>query len=381
MKCRRTSALPVLVILLTIHSASGQSLRQLEKQNAAVKYLRADLSLRQSYSLPTDGWMGLEQAVTGSLTAEDEKLVSSGEEALREFENGAHIQDCDWQVSVQDGPFASTAHRGAVRELVALAALRARIRFRDRQNEAGIQDLLAAYTAARHLSLDGSIASVLFAYRVEAEVSTVLEKSLNSLHPSELVELESGLAKLPPGSGMKDAITLEKLTRNDFLPIVRKVGTRDDLIRSFAHGIPTLNGDEKQAAEIVKGCGGSLEGVLACIEKQNAFYAEWLSRFSLSPEQFQSQYEPNFAQASIENPILARFTPSLSRLRWAEAYNATRRALVHTAVAVRREGATGLANNRDPYDGLPFEYSVLPTGFKLQSRLRENGKSLSISVE
>lgn len=370
------------IALLNVCEAYGQTLGKEGKgQNAAVKYLRADASLRQSYSLRTDAWVSLEDALNRPLTADDEKLVSFADDALAEFEHGTNIERCDWEVSLQDGPFANTAHRGAVRELVAVAQLRARIRFRERQNRGAIEDVLSGYTAARHLSLDGSIASVLFGYRVEAEVSGVLEKNLNSLQPFELAELESGLLRLPRSSSMRGAIESEKLSRNDLLAVVQGATSRDDLIRRMLRGIPFLKGDEKKAAEVVDGCGGSVPGVIDCIEKQSAFYRKWASRFSLSPEQFQEQYETDFAQASLGNPVIALFTPSFSRFRWAEAYNATRRALIQAAVAVKSRGTGELTKNPDPYDGSLFSYSPLPTGFKLASRLRENGSALSISTD
>ena len=369
------------LILSSVYGVYGQSLQDKDKwPNAAVKYLRADASLRQSYPLTTDAWLSLESALTQPLTPEDEKLVTSADEALTEFEHGADIERCDWEPSVQDGPSANTAHRGAVRELVAVAELRARMRFRDRQNQRAIEDVLAGYTAARHLSLDGSIASVLFGYRVEAEVSGVLEKSLNSLQPHELVQLDSGLLRLPSGSSMQDALESEKVDRNDLWAVVRRATSRDDLIRHMVKEIPFLKGDEKKAAEVVDGCGGSVAGVMDCIEKQGAFYGKWVSRFSLSPEQFQEQYQTDLAQASLGNPVIALFTPSLPQLRWAEAYNATRRALIRAAVAVKRGGAEQLAHVRDPYDGRAFGYSRLPSGFKLESRLRQNGTPLSVSI-
>jgi hypothetical protein len=104
---------------------------QHETENAAVKYLRADASLRQSYALSPDAAMKLLKAVESPLDAEDEKLVDVAEEALIEFRHGASLALCEWAMSEEDGALANTAHRGAIMELVAVAGLRARLRFRD----------------------------------------------------------------------------------------------------------------------------------------------------------------------------------------------------------------------------------------------------------
>lgn len=348
--------------------------------NAAIKYLRADISLRQSYPLPPEAWIGLEEALKRPLDATDEKMVASAADALNEFAHGANIENCQWDLSAEDGPFANTAHRGAVRELVAVAALRARIRVREGQMTGAIQDLVDGYAAARHLSLDGSLASVLFDYKIENEVTRVLEQALSLMSASEVDDLQSHLSKLPHGATMESALESEKLGRNDLLDAIRGATTRDEVVDHLMRGVPTLQGKRRAAEQIVDGCGGSVAGITDCIQNQSDFYKKWSSQFNLSPEQFQRLYETDFAHKSARNPVLARFTPSLSRLRWAEAYNKTERALVRAAVAVERSGANELLRFPDPADGRPFAYSQLSNGFRLESRLRQDGQPLSISV-
>jgi hypothetical protein len=202
-------------------------------RNAAVQYLRADAALHQAYPLPPQAWVKLEQALEEPLSAEDEKLVAAASEALAEFQHGAKSKLCDWQMSAEDGPFANTSHRGAVMELVAVSALRARIRLRDGDHNGAIADVLAAYAAARHLSLDGSIASVLIGYKLEREVTSVLQNAIALLTPAELETLESGLAALPQGSSMQNAIAAEKLKRNDLVDIIGNAHTHDELFSAW----------------------------------------------------------------------------------------------------------------------------------------------------
>src|SRR5437762_12733950 len=85
-----------------------------DMENAAVKYLRADAALRQSYALPPDAATELLKALDSPLNGEDEKLIAAAADALVEFHHGADLKRCDWTMSVEDGPLANTAHRGAV---------------------------------------------------------------------------------------------------------------------------------------------------------------------------------------------------------------------------------------------------------------------------
>ncbi|MBZ5491053.1 MAG: hypothetical protein LAO76_08990 [Acidobacteriia bacterium] len=372
------SILTVTFVLLLAFQT--RAFAQPKYRNAAVQYLRADVALHQAYPLPPQAWVKLEQALEGPLSAEDEKLVAAASEALTEFQHGAESKLCDWQMSAEDGPFANTSHRGAVMELVAVSALRARVRLRDGDHKGAIADLLAAYAAARHLSLDGSIASVLIGYKLEREVTAALQNAIALLTPPELEALESGLAGLPQGSSMQNAITAEKLNRDDLTGIIGDAHTHDELVSRMAAGIPSLANDRAKTQELVDGCGGSLAGVMNCIDKQRAFYEKWMANFGLPPETFQQQFDPDYARASTGNPILERFTPMLSRFRWAEAYNDTRRALLHAAVAVQRDGTKELSRYPDPSNGRPFSYTQLANGFVLESALKENGKPISLSV-
>jgi hypothetical protein len=89
-------------------------------------------------------------------------------------------------MSAEDGALANTAHRGAILELASVSGLRARIRFRDGNTAGATTDLLAAMAAARHLSQDGSLASVLFAYKLENTLSVILAQNLFRLSEAQL---------------------------------------------------------------------------------------------------------------------------------------------------------------------------------------------------
>jgi hypothetical protein len=349
-------------------------------ENAAVKYLRADASLRQSYPLPTDAVPNLQKSVESPLDVEDEKLVAAADEALIEFHHGAASNRCDWVMSSEDGPLTSTAHRGAIKELVAVAEIRSRLRFRDGDIPGAIDDAVAAMAAARHLSVDGSLASVLFAYRIENSVTGIVARNLLRLSTAQLWELENAINGLPNGSDLKIAFEAEKLDRNDILASVQGATTRDELIEGLLRNIPVLKSNRALAEQIVDGCGGSVRGFTHCVDQQQSFYVSWAPRFTLPPEEFEKAYKVEFDSLSKANSVVWQFTPSLPRFRWAEAYEQTRRALLHTAIAVRLDGPKAVSLSADPYNRKPFTYIALGEGFKLESQLLDGGIPISLSI-
>jgi hypothetical protein len=349
-------------------------------ENAAVKYLRADASLRQSYALAPDAAAKLLQSLELPLNGEDQKLVAAAEDALVEFRHGTTLKRCEWAMSEEDGPLANTAHRGAIMELVAVSGLRARLRFRDGNSSGAMGDALAAMAAARHLSLDGSLASVLFAYKLENALRGILAQNLDRFSPAQLNELASGFDSLPIGSNLATAFQSEKVRRNDFLDIVNGAKSREQLIVLLLSKVPILQSNRALASEIVDGCGGSVSGFAACANEQHSFYEAWVGRFSLPPEEFEKAYKTEIEQASRTNPVIRQFTPALPRFRWAEAYSQTRRALLQAAIAIRLDGPSALDRHLDPYDRSLFSYIPVNGGFRLESHLREGGTPISLSI-
>ena len=268
-------------------------------------------------------------------------------------------------MSFEDGPKANTAHRGAIRELVAVSGLRSRLRFRSGDTSGAIADALAAIAATRHLSTDGSLASVLFAYQMEGLLEQMLASNLPRISAVALDDLVRSIDALPRGSNVGAAFMSEKVRRNDLLLIVRPAVNRNDLMQRLTRGVPALGGNSALAEQIVDQCGGSLRGILECIAKQQSFYEAWAPRFTLPPGQFESKYKSEFEQASKRNPIIRQFTPNLPRFRWAQADRETQRAMlqnrssgflgghgwpqdaVYEAIAAHYEKLTGL--QRSPH--------------------------------
>jgi hypothetical protein len=353
---------------------------QATAQNAAVKYLRADAALRQAYPLSTDGAQKLEKALESPLDEEDENLVRAADEALVELQHGANLKSCDWAISAEDGPLANTAHRGAISELVAVSGIRARIRFHNRDSRGAVDDMIAAMAATRHLSLDGSLASVLIAYRLETAVASILAQNLNLLSTPQLRELTVRLDALPSGSTLDKALEDEEISRSSLLLIANGATTRDELTHRLLTMAPALRSDRQFVEEIIDGCNGSVSGFLRCVQQQQTFASSWARRFVLTPEDFQKEYDSELSLASKANSVIRLLTPNFSRLRWAKAYIQTRRALLRSAIAIQVDGPKAVKEYVDPYDQKPFAYTHLTNGFRLESRLKEAQTAISLAV-
>jgi hypothetical protein len=376
----------VVVVLLLMFLSAGLDTRHSsvanaqDAGNAAVKYLRADASLRQSYALAPDGAAKLQKALEAPLDDEDEKLVAAADEALTEFHHAADSKRCDWDISNEDGALANTAHRGSITELVSVSGIRARLRFRGGDISGAMSDATAAMAAARHLTVDGSLASVLIGYRLESAMAGILARNLYRFSPAQLDELASRLQNLPRGSTLGMAFEAENVRRRDLLAIGKAVKSRDDLIALLLERAPILQGNRTSAATIVDECGGTVQGYVGCVQQQQSFTDAWTPKFGLPPEEFESAYKAEIGELSRKNPIVRKFTPSLPRLRWVEAYCQTRRALLLAAIAVQRDGVSGLNRHVDPYDGKPFTYTPEGKGFRLASQLSDGGVPIALSV-
>jgi hypothetical protein len=132
--------------------------------------------------------------------------------------------------------------------------------------------------AARHLSVDGSLASVLFAYRIENAVTGIVVRNLLRLSTAQLRELENAINRLPNGSDPKIAFEAEKLDRNDILASVQGATTRDELIEGLLRNIPVLKSNRELAEQIVDGCGRSVRGFMHCVDQHRSSYISWAPR-------------------------------------------------------------------------------------------------------
>jgi hypothetical protein len=345
--------------------------------NAALKYLRAYAALRQTNAWPPKAAGVIDNYLTVSLEGPAAQLISGADDALRELHHGASRRYCDWAISSEDGVAADTSHRGAARELIAVAGLRARFRFSEGRSAEAVDDLLAATTLARHLSGDGSLASAIIAQRLEQGPAVLLARNLPLLSPAELKSTAARFDALPAGASLAGALlSHERITSRLIIRTVRSAHGRDDLIKRLA-ALPAL---ERNAAEFLGECGGSADSVIRHVEQLRPRYINWTTRFTLPPEEFEKEYEAEAKELGKKNPVFRLLTPSIAQVRWTEAHRRTGQALLRAAIAIQRYGTSRLNRYRDPYDDRPFEHTARAGGFRLQSRLTLKGQPLSLDV-
>ena len=82
--------------------------------------------------------------------------------------------------------------------LSALACLRARLRFEEGQSAAAVDDIVAAMTLGRHVSLDSTFIAILVGYSIEHRLIETLARYLPKLKPGMIKDLKPRLDALPP---------------------------------------------------------------------------------------------------------------------------------------------------------------------------------------
>jgi hypothetical protein len=343
--------------------------------NAALRYWRAFAAARFAgvggdRPLPED-------ARAAPLDARTRELVAAGADALGELRGGAAVPVCAWGVRFEEGPDTPMDHRKAMRELVTLACLRARLHFKDGRPGEAVDDLLAAMTLTRHLSTDGSIASIFIGHTAERVPVGILARHLPGLDAAAFAGLARRLEALPPGGDLGSAYVNEEKSGIDWLARgVRAAKGREDLLRRLA-ALPAL---KDKAPEFLEACGGTAEGVVRRIDETRPYRRSWARKLSLPADRFESEVAPEAAELARTNPVYRMLTPPPGTLRQAEAVRQTERALLRAAVAVQGEGAGALERFPDPSDGKPFGHEPLAGGFRLTSRLKHRDSPLTLTV-
>jgi hypothetical protein len=371
--------MPVLLFtgfLLTCRPAAFCFQQASGGHNAALKYLRAYAAIHQAQGIPNLGYL-VENYNSVSIDDKTIAAVKAAESGLREVHDGAALRDCDWGVSLEEGVDTDTSHRGVARELTGLLALRARFHFARLRTAEGVNDLLAGIAVARHLSTDGSLTSALIAGALEDGLARLLASHLPKLARPDLTRILDRLETLPPGSAPGQALLSQsRISRARLTRIVRSAGTRDELVRRLA-ALPMLG---RNAVEFLAACGGAGDGVIGALEELTPKYAAWLQRFDMPPQEFERKFLLETASLKQRNAVFRMLTPSIPRVQREEAITRVRRALLRTAVAVQRDGASVLKRYPDPHSGAAFLHFPTAGGFQLQSRLNVNNEPLELII-
>jgi hypothetical protein len=232
-------------------------------------------------------------------------------------------------------------------------------------------------TLARHLSLDGSLASLFIGHTLERMPAEILVRQLPRLDAAALTGLAARLEALPAGGDLGSAFVNEEKSGVDWLVReVRAATGRDDLLRRLA----TLPALKDRAPEFLEACGGTAEGVVRRVDEMRPYRRSWARKLALPRDRFEKEVAPDVAEVTRSNPVCRLLMPQPAMLRHAEAVRQTERALLRAAVAVQRDGPAALARHPDPYDGKPFGHTPTAGGLRLTSRLEHRGSPVALKI-
>lgn len=354
--------------------------------NAALKYWQAFASLPKFTDAEQTKLMA--EHLTMPLDAQSRESVTKAEYALRMMYHGTVLPRCDWGIDWEaDGIEVLLPQMTAARVLSSLACLRARLRFEEGRGVEAIDDLVAAMTLGRQISMDGSLIGVLVGYNIEARTTDALALYLPKLDPGTTKDLKKRLDALPPGGSPAAGLrACEEKTLEWFIHKVKSTKDKEGLLvllAPLARLSSETEGKARDATEggraLLKECGGTAAGVLKFAEETRPSYALMAKNMALPLAQFEKEFERETTRQA-GNPVYKVFFPGLDKVRRAQARADVRRALLSAAFAVRLDGPDALKNHPDPVAGGLFEYSKFADGFELISKFKQDDKPIILNV-
>jgi hypothetical protein len=321
---------------------------------------------------------------TMPLDARARELVTSAEYALRMMHRGAAVRPCNWGINWNaEGAETRLPQLSAARVLIALASVRARMSFEGGRTQAAVDDMVAALTLGRQVSLDGSLIGVLTGYATEAGANEVLAMYLPRLDANMLKDLQSRLGSLPPGgrpaTAMKDceANTVEWI--GDRAKATKDMGELLKLVIDLGLVAAKDPDQTDKARALLEACGGTKAGFLKHLEELKPAYALVAPKLDLPLDQSEKEIE-RVSKDLAANPLFKVLFPSALACRRAQARTEIRRALLATAIDMQLNGRDALKNHLDPVTSVPFEMVSFDGGFELLSTRIQPPIPLTLSV-
>jgi len=349
--------------------------------NAALKYWQAFATLPQLTE--AEGQRLSSECLTMPLDAGALEVVGRADYSFRMLHHGAALPRCDWGIGGEEGVYTRLPQVNAAWTLSALCCLRARQGFEAGRGAEAVDDVVAAWTLGRHVSLEGGFVALLVGYQIEHRMIETLAPHLPGLDPALLKDLRRRIAALPQFRSQATALRTDEGRTLDWL--VRKVkGTKDrEGLLNLLAWIDAAEGPGRDSAakarEFLDACGGTAEGLLRIAEEVRPSYGSLAEKIGLPPEQFEKEFERE-ATKRAGNPMFKAFLPALPQLRRAQARADVRRALLDAAMDIRLNGREALKDHPDPVTGAPCEYVGFPGGFELRSAYTHDGRPVTLTV-
>jgi len=260
-------------------------------------------------------------------------IIQKSLPALNMLLRGAAAKGCDWSAEKQQGSQALMAHSSPARQLARLACLRAGYDLKEGKPQAAIDDLMAALTLGRHVGTDTPMICYLVRVAIESLVIDTTAAHLTTLDRTFLKALMERLERVPAGGSLATMFKAEKEFAGENVPA----------------GHPLL----KDAVELYEELGGIAD---------------------LPPGEFEKKVK------TMRNPLLQVLGPAAVRTSYLGAEARSKTAMLKAAIAVLLLGDEAIKYVKDPCGDGPFAYTKLKTGFRLQGKLMDRSKPVTLTV-
>ena len=257
-------------------------------------------------------------------------IIQKSLPALNMLLRGAAAKGCDW--SGETIRLGSPTGTSPVRQLARLACLRARYRLKEGKPQAAIDDLMAALTLGRHVGHVGTDIPMirhLVGIGIERDVIDTAAVHLTTLDRTALEALAERLERMPAGGSLVTMFKAEK----------ELVGPGDPF--------------RQEAVEL---------------------YEKLVGIAELPPSDFEKK-----VKAQTIPPGAGSITVMV-RLSYLTAEARSSMAMLRAAIAVLLLGDEAIKYVKDPYGDGPFTYTKLKTGFRLQGKLMDRSKPVTLTV-
>jgi hypothetical protein len=204
-------AVSMVVMAVGALPAGGVDVVRRREPNPALLYWQAqallpDLSKAQE-QLPMD--------VSGGRVAPDAPMVGSFLElarpAMERFKRAALSSgDCDWGITLDEGPYAVMPHVARMQFMCRVALLRAEHLFVSNKPKEALEWVLAVHRAARHVGEGGMMLTVLTEYSVESLALRATARHLAGLDSNTRIGHRQQLDLLPDLHPVSDALRGEQ---------------------------------------------------------------------------------------------------------------------------------------------------------------------------
>jgi hypothetical protein len=310
------------------------------------------------------------------LHPEAQKLVEASQASLMYLHRGAKIARCDWGLDYNDGVSLMMPHLAKARDLVRLAALRARIEFERGNRKAARADTAAMAALARHVASDPIMISILVGTGLEGVVVDVVAPYVPDLKASH-AQAVAMFEALPRAARLDESILLEKdyMARSIIRTLkeeeLREPGAGLKLWNNFVLGSSVADSvkDIKDVNEAIR----LTEGLLP-------LYDDLARYVALPNDRFAAEYPAFKEKTKADNAVAGLLLPAIDNIRAKQQRLQARMAMLLAGVAFVEGGAAKLNQIKDPFGSGPFEYKALEPGFELKSKLLYEGQPVTLVI-